>query len=162
MKHENGEKSCLIRVMNTRVIWLKWKINVEQDLHFMRYPFSYYSSQVYIMIWLMQVVIWVMEKSWLDSNLAEANKRFMIRLMCNLWFEHRVTWFKSHVACDSTHNITKLLIFLVFSLIRLIGLCDTNHTPKILKFEVFKDVLRFYMWHDLNQSQLWFLFQKLD
>lgn len=84
---KSSEKSCLILVMDTWVIWIKWKSNVEQGLHFMRNPFWYDSSQAYTMIQLMGVVIRVMKKPWFDPIKTWADMSFMIRLKCNLWFE---------------------------------------------------------------------------
>lgn len=102
------------------------------------------------MIKLTQVILQVRAWSWFDSNMTMVGEGYVIPLT--------FAWLKSRASFDLTHKLLQILF--PPCLIRLMHMYDSNHTSKISIIQVFNYVLRFYLWYDFNQSQLWFLFQK--
>lgn len=124
---KSSGKPCLIRVMGTWVVSVKWESSLEKDLHFMSNPLSHDSSQGKVVNRLTQGLIWVMNKGWFDSNKIRENQ--------HSWFYSWTSCYLSYMVRDSNHsqNVIRLtnLKFSLFDLIRLTGLCSSNHTPKI-------------------------------
>lgn len=75
-----------------------------------------------------------------------------------VWFESDNMWFESNLydlsdgCCDSNHNSIKTIHEHPVILIRIVKVCNSNHTSTISTFVKCEVFLRFQLCHDLNHS----------